>query len=79
MDKEKLLDPGQLSYEQARDELVQIVKMLESGKTPLEETLTLWERGEALAARCHAVLSAAEQRIEQARADSSPAHETTAE
>ncbi|EPD29535.1 exodeoxyribonuclease VII small subunit [Gleimia europaea] len=76
MEKEELIDPGQLSYEQARDELVQIVKMLESGKTPLEETLSLWERGEALAARCHAVLSAAEQRIEQARAGSASTPET---
>lgn len=64
MDQKQLPDPEQLSYEQARDELVRIVKSLEGGQAPLEETLTLWERGEALAARCHAILAAAETRIE---------------
>ena len=37
------------SYEQARDELVQIVQRLESGGAPLDESLALWERGEKLA------------------------------
>ncbi len=40
-----------LTYEQARDELVAVVAQLESGGVPLEQSLALWERGEALAAR----------------------------
>lgn len=59
------VDPASLSYEQARDELIAIVRALESGTAPLEETLQLWERGEALAARCQQVLSAAQQRLAQ--------------
>ena len=44
--------PESLSYEAARDELIAIVKTLESGQAPLEDTLAMWERGEALATRC---------------------------
>ena len=53
---EQLPDPQSLGYEAARDELVRIVQTLESGQAPLEDTLTLWERGEALAARCSQIL-----------------------
>lgn len=52
-----------LSYEQARDELVNIVRALETGSAPLEETLKMWERGEALAQRCQQILQAAQQRL----------------
>src|SRR5699024_11838458 len=45
-------DISTLSYEQAREELVMTVKRLETGNLPLEESLRLWERGEALADRC---------------------------
>ena len=45
-----------LSYEQARDELTSIVARLETGQVSLEESMTLWERGEALAAHCAACL-----------------------
>src|SRR5947209_8103950 len=41
-----------MSYEQARDALVAVVDRLERGGSTLEESLALWERGEALAARC---------------------------
>ncbi len=41
-----------LTYEQARDELMQVVAELEQGSVSLEESLALWERGEALAGRC---------------------------
>ncbi len=61
----------QLSYEQARDELVQVVSRLEQGGTTLEESLQLWERGEALAARCEEWLIGARQRLEAARAGGS--------
>ena len=56
-------DIAQLSYEQARDELVAIVARLESGQAPLEESMTLWERGEALATHCTAWLDDAQARI----------------
>lgn len=57
--------PESLSYEAARDELISIVKTLESGQAPLEDTLAMWERGEALATRCRSILDAATQRMEQ--------------
>jgi len=56
-----------LSYEQARDELIVIVQRLESGDLPLEQSLALWERGEKLAAICQAWLDGAKAKIEPAR------------
>lgn len=56
--------PGEgLSYEQARDELADIVRRLEAGGTTLEESLALWERGEALAAVCQRWLDGARERL----------------
>jgi exodeoxyribonuclease VII small subunit len=52
-----------LSYEQARDELVDLVARLENGSAGLEESMQLWARGEALAAHCATWLDAAEARI----------------
>ena len=60
-------DTSALSYEQARDELVQVVSRLEQGGATLEESLQLWERGEALAARCEEWLLGARKRLEAAR------------
>ncbi|MDD9208118.1 exodeoxyribonuclease VII small subunit [Georgenia sp. 10Sc9-8] len=60
-------DVTTLSYEQAREELVEVVRRLEAGSTSLEEALDLWERGEALAARCQSWLDGARQRLEAAR------------
>jgi len=62
------LDPADLSYEQARDELVRVVTELESGASTLEDSLALWERGEALARRCEEWLVGAKERLERARA-----------
>jgi exodeoxyribonuclease VII small subunit len=56
-----------LSYEQARDELIQLVQRLETGGAPLDESLALWERGEQLAAICQAWLDGAKARVEAAR------------
>lgn len=56
-----------LSYEQARDELIEVVGRLEQGGATLEESLQLWERGEALAARCEEWLLGARKRLESAR------------
>lgn len=55
-----------LSYERARDELVEIVKILELGQMGLDESLKYWERGEALAKRCEEHLAGASKRVEQA-------------
>ena len=52
-----------LSYEQARDELVDIVRRLEAGSATLEESLALWERGEQLAATCQRWLDGARERL----------------
>ncbi|UFU07456.1 exodeoxyribonuclease VII small subunit [Ruania halotolerans] len=56
-------DVSALSYEQARDELVEVVAKLESGAASLEESLALWERGEALADRCQTWLDSARDRL----------------
>ncbi|MGG5171074.1 exodeoxyribonuclease VII small subunit [Pseudarthrobacter sp. J1738] len=58
----------QLSYEQAREELVAVVSKLEAGGASLEESLALWERGEALAQRCEEWLDGARKRLAAAQA-----------
>jgi len=69
-----------LSFEAARDELVRVVSELEQGAPTLEHSLALWERGEALAARCEEWLLGAKQRLDATRAaasDSSASAEGT--
>lgn len=61
-------DIAELGYERARDELVNVVKMLEQGGLDLDDSLALWERGEALAKRCEEHLAGARQRVENALA-----------
>jgi exodeoxyribonuclease VII small subunit len=61
-------DVVSLSYEQARDELVRVVAELEQGSSTLEQSLALWERGEALAKRCEEWLLGAKARLDAARA-----------
>ena len=56
-----------LSYEQARDELADVVRRLEAGGVGLEDSLALWERGEALAAICERWLAGARARLDAAR------------
>ncbi|HTW19888.1 MAG TPA: exodeoxyribonuclease VII small subunit [Mycobacteriales bacterium] len=60
-------DAPRPSYEQAREELAEIVRKLEAGGATLEESLALWERGEALAAICQQWLDGAKQRLEAAQ------------
>ncbi len=60
-------DVESLSYEQARDELVRVVAELEQGSSTLEQSLALWERGEALAARCEEWLIGAKARLDATR------------
>jgi len=62
-----------LSFEAARDELVKVVAELEQGSPTLEHSLALWERGEALAARCEEWLLGAKRRLDAARAAASDA------
>jgi len=63
-------EPAKLSYEEARNELVQVVADLEAGTATLEQTIELWERGEALASRCEEWLVGAKERLNKAKAAS---------
>jgi len=54
-----------LTYEQARDELISVVAQLEGGQLGLEESMRLWQRGEALAAHCSTWLDGAEAALSQ--------------
>jgi exodeoxyribonuclease VII small subunit len=56
-----------LSYEAARDELIEVVAALENGQATLEESLNLWERGEALAKICQEWLDGARAKLDAAR------------
>jgi exodeoxyribonuclease VII small subunit len=58
---------NELSYEEARAELARVVERLESGGGPLEESLALWERGEALADVCQTWLDGARAKLDAAR------------
>ncbi|SEB52215.1 Exodeoxyribonuclease VII small subunit [Nocardioides exalbidus] len=53
-------------YEEAREELIEVVRTLEAGGTTLEESLALWERGEALAKICQQWLDGARKRLDEA-------------
>ncbi len=65
-------DVRALSYEEARDALAEAVTALEQGQATLEESIALWERGNALAARCEEWLAGAKKRLDDAVAASSP-------
>lgn len=58
--------PATPSYEAARDELIEVVRRLEQGGASLEESLVLWERGEALARTCQNWLDGAQARLDAA-------------
>ena len=64
-----MTDPASPTYEQARDELADVVRRLEAGGATLEESLTLWERGEELARVCQGWLDGAKTRLDAALAD----------
>jgi exodeoxyribonuclease VII small subunit len=57
---------SQLDYEECRDELIDVVRVLEQGGLDLDSSLKLWERGEELARRCEEHLAGARKRIEDA-------------
>jgi exodeoxyribonuclease VII small subunit len=66
----------ELGYEQARDELIEVVRKLEAGGLSLEESLALWERGEALATICERQLAGARDRVEAALAQAEEKDDT---
>lgn len=68
-------DIEQMSYEKAREELVEVVTKLESGGAPLEESMALWQRGEALADRCERWLDGANAKLEQVRKELQASYE----
>ncbi|MCV7214543.1 exodeoxyribonuclease VII small subunit [Mycobacterium crocinum] len=57
---------SQLGYEDCRDQLIEVVRVLEQGGLDLDSSLKLWERGEELARRCEEHLAGARKRIEDA-------------
>lgn len=61
--------PEKMSYEEAFEELETLVSQLESGELPLEQALALFERGQALSARCSELLEKAELKLRQLVAD----------
>ena len=62
-------DVKKLSFERAIEELESIVKRLEDGKVPLEESVAIYERGEALKRRCEELLRQAEARVDKITTD----------
>jgi exodeoxyribonuclease VII small subunit len=64
-------DDAELTYEEARDALADVVRKLEAGGTSLEESLALWERGEQLAKQCQQLLDGARARLEIAEPEES--------
>ena len=59
-----------LTYEAARDELVEVVRRLESGGASLAESMELWQRGEKLADLCQGFLDGAREQVSAARKES---------
>jgi exodeoxyribonuclease VII small subunit len=70
-------DADRPSYEQAREELAEVVRRLETGGATLEESLALWERGEALATICQDWLDGARARLAAAAARDGASAEDT--
>lgn len=66
MSESEVTPVSALGYEECRDELAEVVRQLEQGGLTLDASLTLWERGEALAKRCEEHLAGARERIEEA-------------
>jgi exodeoxyribonuclease VII small subunit len=64
-------DVGQMPFERAIEELESIVKRLEEGKVPLEESVAIYERGEVLKRRCEDLLRQAEARVDKITLDAS--------
>jgi exodeoxyribonuclease VII small subunit len=72
MATEKVTPISELDYEKCRDELIEVVRLLEQGGLGLDASLTLWERGEQLAKRCEEHLAGARKRVSDALAADDP-------
>lgn len=70
-----MTDPAPATYEQARAELEDVVRRLEAGGVPLEDSLALWERGEELARQCQDWLDGARRRLAAVREPVTAPHE----
>jgi exodeoxyribonuclease VII small subunit len=77
-DKQPPVGEARPSYEEAREELSEVVRRLEAGGATLEESLALWERGEQLATICQEWLDGARARLDAARlSETDPAAESS--
>ncbi|MEL7274049.1 MAG: exodeoxyribonuclease VII small subunit [Pseudomonadota bacterium] len=65
--KDGAQDVSKLSFEQALDQLEEIVRKLEQGDVPLDQSIAIYERGEALKKHCAMLLQAAEDKVEKIR------------
>jgi exodeoxyribonuclease VII small subunit len=65
-EREEATPISQLGYEKCRDELIEVVRLLEQGGLDLDASLALWERGEKLAKRCEEHLAGARKRVAKA-------------
>ena len=65
---EKMTPISSMGYEECRDELIEVVQLLERGGLDLDTSLQLWEKGEKLAKRCEEHLAGARKRVEDALA-----------
>ena len=72
MASERATPISELDYEKCRDELIEVVRLLEQGGLGLDASLTLWERGEQLAKRCEEHLAGARKRVSDALAADDP-------
>jgi exodeoxyribonuclease VII small subunit len=72
MASEKATPISQLGYEKCRDELIEVVRLLEQGGLDLDKSLALWEKGEQLAKRCEEHLAGARKRVTDALAVDDP-------
>jgi exodeoxyribonuclease VII small subunit len=69
---ERATPVSQLGYEKCRDELIEVVRLLEQGGLDLDASLALWERGEELAKRCEEHLAGARKRVTDTLAAEEP-------
>ena len=72
VEEQSITPISQLDYEACRDELIEVVRLLEQGGLDLDASLKLWERGEQLAKRCEEHLAGARQRVADALAAGEP-------
>jgi exodeoxyribonuclease VII small subunit len=77
MSKTQVKSPQEMKYEEAYQELKDLVEKIETSELPLEDSLALFERGQALAAQCSQLLEKAELRLRQLSSDEAGGYEET--